>query len=461
MVEVAVKMLELREKEPLRRSPFILEDRAAYEDWRDAKLASYPTRREDFIVEVHDLGAPTPAERDAIRRLAQLANMAVYVTRSNLADERATRHALLAFGHAFGLAAIEDHRSAEADGVVRIEVVDQGGKLGYIPYTDRPINWHTDGYYNYHGPKRAVRAMLLHCMHPAGRGGVNRLLDPEIAYIRLRDHDSRHIEALMHPEAMTIPESVEANGRVRPENVGPVFFTDIRGALGMRYTARKRNVVWRNDPETHAAVARLESVLATDPLILETRMETGQGVICNNALHDRTGFPPAQDSGEAGSCFASDTPTVSLSATHHTRTHEVINGLCQRTAHRQSEDGEFRRTRGRGRRGGAQGRDPSLHGHQTGVPGHAARLGSPARTRLLSCGDDPPMSNSVKTPLKSIAAPYGRQIRLDDVAYDSGMKLLRVTIREGARYTILEIDAPIALEWSEEMRKWAEANGVA
>ena len=67
------------------------------------------------------------------------------------------------------------------------------------------------------------------------------------------------------------------------------------------------------------------------------------------------------------------------------------------------------------------------------------------------------MSDLVKTLLKSITAPYGRQLRLEDVAYESGLKLLRVTIREGARYTILEIDAPTALEWSEEMRKWAQA----
>ena len=299
----AVNIPESQEKISLRKTPFSLDDRAAYQDWREAKLAAYPKRRDDFVVEVGNLGAPTAAEQDAIRRLARLANMAVYVTKSNLDDERATRRGLIAFGRAFRLAAIEDHRSAEADGVVRIEVVDQGGRLGYIPYTDRPINWHTDGYYNYHGPGQAVRAMLLHCMRPAGRGGVNRLLDPEIAYIRLRDHDPRHVEALMHREAMTIPESVETNGRVRPENVGPVFFTDIRGALGMRYTARKRNVVWRDDPLTRAAVARLEAVLAEDSLILETRMEAGQGLICNNVLHDRTGFAPSEESGRGRLLF--------------------------------------------------------------------------------------------------------------------------------------------------------------
>ena len=71
------------------------------------------------------------------------------------------------------------------------------------------------------------------------------------------------------------------------------------------------------------------------------------------------------------------------------------------------------------------------------------------------------MSDSVKTPLKTILAPYGRQIRLEDVAYESGLKLLRLTIREGGRYTILEIDAPTALDWAEAMRKWAGAMGPA
>ena len=66
------------------------------------------------------------------------------------------------------------------------------------------------------------------------------------------------------------------------------------------------------------------------------------------------------------------------------------------------------------------------------------------------------MTDSVKTRLKSIAAPYGREIRLDDVAYESGLKLLRVTIREGARYTILELDAAAAMEWADEMRRWAQ-----
>ncbi len=68
------------------------------------------------------------------------------------------------------------------------------------------------------------------------------------------------------------------------------------------------------------------------------------------------------------------------------------------------------------------------------------------------------MTNSIKTRLKTIAAPYGREVRLDDVAYPSGMRLLRITIREGARFTVLEIDAATARECVEEMGRWADSN---
>ena len=32
-------------------------------------------------------------------------------------------------------------------------------------------------------------------------------------------------------------------------------------------------------------------------------MEAGQGVICNNVLHDRTGFSPSEDSGRGRLLF--------------------------------------------------------------------------------------------------------------------------------------------------------------
>lgn len=274
-----------------RTGPFALDDAASYERWREAKLARYPRSTDELAVEIADLHNPTATEREAILARCRTANMAVYWNAQTGRDAQAVRPALLSFGRAFGLISAEDHRSAGADGIVGIEMANQGGRAGYIPYSDRPIAWHTDGYYNFHGPARCIQAMLLHCVRDAEAGGVNALLDQDIAYIRLRDRDPSFIAALMHPQAMTIPANEESNGRVRAANTGPVFAVHpATGALIMRYTARTRSIVWRDDAVTRAAVQCLEHVLASDPLILTHRLAPGQGLICNNVLHTRTGF---------------------------------------------------------------------------------------------------------------------------------------------------------------------------
>ena len=51
------------------------------------------------------------------------------------------------------------------------------------------------------------------------------------------------------------------------------------------------------------------------------------------------------------------------------------------------------------------------------------------------------MSEEKVTPLDRFAAPYNREVRLHDVVYESGMRLLRVTVKEGRRITILDVDA--------------------
>ncbi len=65
---------------------------------------------------------------------------------------------------------------------------------------------------------------------------------------------------------------------------------------------------------------------------------------------------------------------------------------------------------------------------------------------------------SGKTRLDTIAAPYGREIWLTEVDFESGMRLLRITIREGARYTILDLDAATAGRWAQAMGDWAAAH---
>ena len=277
--------------------PFDLQAAAAYRRWRDAKLENYPRRIEDLIVELRDPERLSRGERAAIIERNRRANMVIYVCAKPLADEEAHRRVALALGRQLGLSAAEDHRSRDHDGLVRIELADAGGRAGYIPYSNRPIAWHTDGYYNYHGPRRAVLAMTLHCARDAD-GGENGLLDHEIAYMRLRDEDPAHIAALSRPDAMVIPPNVEPDGRARPANVGPVFFVEPRtGRPSMRYTARTRSIEWRGDPATARATAALTRILGSEPLILRARLQPGMGVVCNNMLHDRTGFETTRQGG--------------------------------------------------------------------------------------------------------------------------------------------------------------------
>ncbi len=68
------------------------------------------------------------------------------------------------------------------------------------------------------------------------------------------------------------------------------------------------------------------------------------------------------------------------------------------------------------------------------------------------------MSEEIKIRLAEIDAPYRREVMLDEVRFESGMRLLRVTIREGHRITQLDLDVDTAVQWSRTMSDWASRN---
>ena len=69
------------------------------------------------------------------------------------------------------------------------------------------------------------------------------------------------------------------------------------------------------------------------------------------------------------------------------------------------------------------------------------------------------MSGDIKTRIGTIEAPYRREVWLDDVRFESGMRLLRVTIKEGRRFTQLDLDPATAHRWGEALLEWARAFG--
>jgi len=264
--------------------PFALDRPAAYRRWRDAKLAAHPRRAQDLVVEVRDPRSLSAAESARVRQLCAVSNMAVYASPPDgLADKQIPRRV----GEQLGLGPPLANLLADEDAISSLEVVPEKAGRGYIPDSSRRLAWHTEGYYN--APGEAIRSFILHCVRPAARGGVTRLMDPEIAYILLRDADPSHVRALSAPTALTIPANEEAGDGVRPARTGPVFsFED--GALHMRYTARTRSIQWAGDEATQAAVRFLAEALESSPWVFELRLEAGQGLVCNNVLHARSAF---------------------------------------------------------------------------------------------------------------------------------------------------------------------------
>lgn len=264
----------------------LLGEPAAYAAWRERKIAGYPRSADELIVEVRDPRRLDRRERAAIGDRLRRANMAVYASACGELEDKEIARAL---GRQFGLERLDPNWLADDDGVSSIAAREGEAHGEFIPYTDRAIRWHTDGYYN--PPERCIRAFVLHCVRSAADGGESLLLDHEIAYLMLRDENPDWVRALMAPGAMTIPERTEGGAVARAARTAPVFSVEHGGALQMRYTARTVSVGWAGDRDTAAAVGWLAQRLAADvPHALRVRLEPGMGVICNNVLHARSAF---------------------------------------------------------------------------------------------------------------------------------------------------------------------------
>jgi alpha-ketoglutarate-dependent taurine dioxygenase len=267
-------------------SPFDPERDDLYRSWRVRKLADYPRTPADLMVSITDGSRLSSAERRALLRAVERTNIAFYQLPPDSAADKAKLRQL---GRQFGLERLDSNLCADEDGITALRVVEKRRLGEYIPYTNQRLNWHTDGYYN--SPERQIRGVILQCVQPAPSGGENAFLDHEIAYILLRDESPDHVRALMAPDAMTIPPNVQNGEELRGEQSGPVFSIDTGGHLHMRYSARGRNIVWKDDAATRAAAICLLNLFQQDsPYIFRHRLEAGQGVISNNVLHCRTEF---------------------------------------------------------------------------------------------------------------------------------------------------------------------------
>lgn len=267
-------------------TPFDLANSSAYQQWREQKLATYPGQIDELIVPVNNINCLVADEYEALLQLCRRTNMAIYKSDQALVS----KDALQVVCATFGLSRLDKNLYADDEGISALQVSAGNRKYDYIPYSDKAIRWHTDGYYN--KLENKIGAMVLHCVSPALSGGENALLDHEMVYLLMRDANPEYIAALMQPDVMTIPANIEAGIEIRPAQSGPVFSVDAEsGNLQMRYTARTRSIQWKQDGMVQNAVRYLEALLNSDlPVIFRYRLGPNEGILSNNVLHSRTSF---------------------------------------------------------------------------------------------------------------------------------------------------------------------------
>lgn len=257
-----------------------------YSTWRECKLANRRQQLQIESVAITDPSALTESELSQLSTFCDNDNFALYrLAQPSLASKTSIR--LMA--NQIGMTSLDQNLCADNNSISSLQVMDLGRARGYIPYTSKALNWHTDGYYN--ALNEHIRSFLLHCIQSAPSGGKNMLINHDLIYIQLHDEDPELIAALMQADALTIPANIENGVELRPAQTGPVFYRDSStNTLQMRYTARSRSIEWKQDNNVQRAVNMIEELLSDSDYVFNYTLQPGEGLICNNILHGRSAF---------------------------------------------------------------------------------------------------------------------------------------------------------------------------
>ena len=254
----------------------------AYNQWAEEKLESFTPKIDDLMVEITNPLNLTKSEKTQIKTLIKNYNMAFY---SISRKSRDTEKSLLSLSQEIGLGDYELDSKSDENGLTPIKISGKGKiEDEYIPYTNKSLNWHTDGYYN--DNNKPIFSWLLHCENPSDEGGENKYMDHEIAYI-LFNQKYENLCTLMKDTAYTIPENKKNK---RPDVTGYVFSFDNKyNKLHMKFTMRTNNIFWDN--ESLSAINNLKSLIndSVDYHLIH-KLIGGQGVITNNVIHMRSSF---------------------------------------------------------------------------------------------------------------------------------------------------------------------------
>ena len=245
--------------------------------WAEEKEKNIPHNVNEILVNIHDINNVKISEISKIKETINRYNSCIYS--SKVALKINTN--LLKFVVSVGIRTY-DCNNIESNEISTITPL-QNNKINYIPYTDKSLNWHTDGYYD----RKSIFSWLLHCVNPATQGGENYLLDHELA---LREYVLRNddVNNLMAEDALTIPESKNTS---RSEISTYIFsFKNQYKKLHMRFSMRKDNI--GTSPKASSSIRKLREIIENDcaKYSLTYKLQKNEGIITNNILHGREAF---------------------------------------------------------------------------------------------------------------------------------------------------------------------------
>jgi hypothetical protein len=271
-------------------SPYLLENEGEYQAWRARKLKARQEVSATRVFQLDQQGRLSWSMLQPLREQVAAYNFVIFESAGEL-----DKADFLALNRQFGLVALDANLGADEDKVTSLQVVGEAdNRAQYIPYTNRAMNWHTDGYYN--PLERRIDAFALYCVNQAARGGGNYLFDHEMMYLLIRDQSPTALAALMCDDMLRIPANVQQNRVIRAEETGPVFSLQASScALNMRYTSRPQNIVWKTDKRSTEALNLVREVLMEGSAMIEVALQPRQGIVCNNILHGRQAFHDTAD----------------------------------------------------------------------------------------------------------------------------------------------------------------------
>ena len=107
-----------------------------------------------YNVKIPDIGNITIKDRKKISSNIKKYNFTLFEIND------CTNSNLLKFANNLGLEKIIQNPYSDKNGVSNITAIKDKRQGEYIPYTNKKLNWHTDGYYN--SEREEVRAFILY-----------------------------------------------------------------------------------------------------------------------------------------------------------------------------------------------------------------------------------------------------------------------------------------------------------